>query len=327
MEEPATRPLLVDVARHAGVSRATASRVLNGSTRVSAKAEAAVRRAVNELGYVADPVARALVSAGGYRVVVAVTGETADVLHDPYFGRFLAAAARAAGDEGCGVVARWLPLASPHLLDEIASDRSVAGVVLVNTTYEVLRAVPRRLGGRVVSVGVGTPDVPSVDVDSAPAVESLVRHLYSSGRRSIAMIEGPGWLPCTRAQTRAYARVMDEVGAPIRAVQGDFTPDGGARAARLLLREWPDVDAVFAISDMTAFGLLSVLEEKGRRVPGDIAVASFDDVPLAATMGLTTATHPVDDIAAAAVRLVVKTPGNRQSQQAFSSAPVLRRTA
>lgn len=208
-----------------------------------------------------------------------------------------------------------------------AADPSVLGVVLVNTTEAVLAGLPARLRGRVVSVGIGAPGVPSVDVDNATAVEILLRHLHAQGWSRIAMITGPRWLPCTRRQDGAYARVMDDVGAQVRSVTGDFTTAAGRRAAAELLERWPDVDAVYAANDATALGALSLFGERGVGVPGDIAVAGFDDIPVAPVLGLTTATHPVDDIAAAAVRTLLDGAADAVPETFFDSTPVPRRTA
>jgi len=301
-------PTLEDVARAAGVSRSTASRVLGGYGPASPATRERVHAAATRLGYAPDPAARALVTGAGYRLVVAVAGMDAAVLDDPYVDRVVRATADAGAAYGIGASLHWLPLASAELeLHRMAADRSVRGVVLVNTTEQILQALPRRLAGRVASIGIGAPGVPSFDVDNGGATTAMVRHLYASGRRRIAMVPGPSWLPCTQRPIDAYRSVMHQAGLPTRIVPGDFTAAGGRAAMLEVLSRWPDTDALVASSDAMALGAIAVLRARGIDVPGDIAVAGFDDIPFASygTPALTTASHPVERIAAAAARAVL----------------------
>ncbi|TNH31657.1 LacI family transcriptional regulator [Micromonospora orduensis] len=303
MTTAAHRPAtLDDVARLAGVSRSTASRVIAGTGFASPDARERVATAVHRLGYVPNPAARALVRGAGVRLVVAVIGNSAAVLDDPYVHRVVGSAARVCTPAGVGVALHWLPLGDPTGLDQLARDRSVCGVLLVNTTEELLDSVPRSLRGRVVSIGVGSPTVPSFDVDNAAGAGEVLRHLYDTGRRRIAMVTGPQWLPCSRRPVEAYRALMRQAGLPERVLPGDFSAASGRAAAGEALRRWPDVDAIYAISDETALGVIAALRDEGVRVPGDVAVAGFDDIPLAAMTdpSLTTASHPVGRIATAA---------------------------
>ncbi|WP_422769900.1 LacI family DNA-binding transcriptional regulator [Plantactinospora sp. WMMC1484] len=303
MVRPAPRrATLEDVARIAGVSRSTASRVIAGYGAASETARDRVVAAAARLGYAPDPAARALASGTGVRLVVAVAGWAPDVLHDPYVDRVVRAAAEVCALREVGVSLEWLPLHAPARLSRLAEDRGVRGVLLVNTTEPILEAVPAALTGRVVSIGVGSRSVPSFDVDNGGATRSIVGHLQGSGRRRIAMITGPEWMPCTRRPVAAYHEVMTAAGLPVRLVPGDFTAAGGQAAMLTILRRWPDTDAVFANSDAMALGALAVLRRRGIGTPGDVAVAGFDDVPFAelSAPALTTASHPVERIATAA---------------------------
>ncbi|TWJ21637.1 LacI family DNA-binding transcriptional regulator [Micromonospora endolithica] len=295
-------PTLADIARDAGVSVSTASRVLAGTGYASPAARGRVTAAADRLGYVPDVAARALARGSGVRLVVLAAGASAAVLDDPYVDRVVGAAARVCAPLGMGVALNWLPSRNPGDLRRLAADRGVGGVVLLNATARVLDAVPTALRGRVVSIGIGSPQVPSVDVDNAGGTEAVVGHLYATGRRRIAMVTGPHWMPCSGRSVTAYRRMMREAGLPARTVSGDFTARRGRVAAREVLTRWPDVDAVVGISDATALGVIDRLRGDGVQVPGDVAVTGFDDIPLAAmtTPALTTATHPVAEIATAA---------------------------
>jgi DNA-binding LacI/PurR family transcriptional regulator len=322
---PAT---LDDVARAAGVSRSTASRVIAGTGFASPAARDRVAAAVDRLGYVPNPAARALVRGAGVRLVVAVAGTSAAVLDDPYVDRVVGAAARVCAPQAVGVALHWLPLDGSTGLRRLAEDRGLCGVVLVNTTEPLLAAVPGALRGRVASIGIGSATVPSFDVDNGGGAAAVLRHLYASGRRRIAMVTGPRWLPCTSRSATAYRGIMRAAGLPVRQVPGDFTAERGREAAVEALSRWPDTDAIFAVSDATALGVIAALRGRGVRVPGDVAVAGFDDIPYAAisTPALTTASHPVGRIAGAAATAVLD---RRPSPPvtAFPSALVRRESA
>lgn len=298
---------LEDVARAAGVSRATASRALNGSDPVSTPARERVRAVAGRMGYAPDLLARALQAGTGTRLLVAVAGPRPDVLDDPYVGRVLSAASAAGDRVGMGVSLQWLPLEGAAALHGIAADRSVHGLVLVNVTQPLLAEMPAALRGRVVSIGLGSADVPSVDIDNAGGTAVVVRHLISTGRRRIAMITGPRWLPCSWRMVDAYSAAVQSAGMPVRIVPGGFAGSDGRSGALHALQRWPDTDAIFAVCDAAALGAIVALRELGVRVPGDVAVAGFDDLPVAewSDPALTTATHPVRAIATAAAVAVL----------------------
>ncbi|RZU76534.1 LacI family transcriptional regulator [Micromonospora kangleipakensis] len=329
MSRPTTRPAtLEDVARAAGVSRSTASRVIAGTGFASPAARDRVVAAADRLGYVPNQAARALVRGAGVRLVIAVTGADATVLDDPYVDRVVGAAARVCAPHGIGVALEWLSLRAPTGLRRLGEDRGVCGMVLVNTTEPVLDAVPAGLRGRVASIGIGSATVPSFDVDNGGGADAVLRHLHDSGRRRIAMVTGPRWLSCAGRSVTAYRALMRAAGLPVRLVAGDFTAARGGRAALEVLTRWPETDAIFAASDATAFGVISALRGRGLRVPGDVAVAGFDDIPYAAvsTPALTTATHPVRRIATAAATAVLD--GRRVPPvTAFPSTLVARESA
>ncbi|MCG8926328.1 LacI family DNA-binding transcriptional regulator [Lentzea sp. CC55] len=319
---------LDDVARAAGVSRATASRVITGQGPASPRARDRVTAAVTALGYVPDASARALVTRTGTRLAIAVIGHTAAVLDDPYVGRVLTSAAHVAAEREVGVSLHWLPLDDPGSLARLADGRGLGGLVVVNPTRPALETVPRRLRGRVAAVGVGTRDVPSFDVDNRAGTDGVVRHLVRTGRQRIAMVTGPSWLPCCDRAVEAYRQVLRETGGEPRVVQGDFTAARGADAAIEVMGRWPDTDAVFALSDLTALGVLDGLHALGVRVPGDVAVAGFDDIAFAGLSrpALTTSTHPVEEIATAAATSVLDR-GNGARATFYPSRLVVRDSA
>jgi DNA-binding LacI/PurR family transcriptional regulator len=246
---------------------------------------------------------------------------------DEYLARVVATAARVCAGERIGVGLQPLPLNGPDPFGSLAHDPTVHGIVLVNTTASVLNAVDHRLAGRVVSIGIGSSLVPTVDVDNYLGGRAITSRLVDSGRRRIAMITGPRWMPCLHRMTQAYAELMHAAGLPMRTVVGGFTAESGQLAAKEVLRRWPDVDAIFAVCDATALGVIAELRAQRIDVPGDVAVAGFDDTELAHYAGLTTATHPVEAIAEAATRAVLDVRATRPPDMYFPSQLVARQTA
>ncbi len=319
------RVTLEDVARAAGVSAATASRALSGRGPASPATRSRVGSAARDLGYVPNAAARALATRGGPRVAVAVGGVTADVLADQYVGRVVAAAAGVAGAHEAGVSLHWLPLDDPGALARLGENRAIGAVLVVNPTQELLAAAPRSLRGRVAAIGVGTREVAAFDVDNAGGTARVVEHLLGGGRRRVAMVSGVGWLPCVQRAVGAYARVVEEAGCPVRVVPGDFSAVRGEEAAVEIMRRWPDTDAVYALGDLSALGVLGALRRAGVDVPGDVAVAGFDDLPVASLGALTTSTNPVEEIAAGAVSAVLEGRA-RRPVELFPSVLVVRET-
>ena len=140
------------------------------------------------------------------------------------------------------------------------------------------------------------------------------------------MLTGPGWLPGSRRAVEAYESVVRAAGRPTRVVAADLSWLAGAEAAREARRRWPGVDALVAMSDTLAVGAMRALAEDGVRVPDDVAVTGFDDQPFAeqAGPGLTTATHPVERIAAAATAALL---GRRHDDERTFPSVVVRRTS
>ena len=309
---------LADVARRAGVSLATASRSLSGAGPASQQTHDRVRAAAAELGYAAHPVARMLARGTGTRIVLAMRHRDPAILADQFVSRAAAAVAGVADAAGLGVALRRLPLDCGPALDEIAGDRSVAALLLAGHDRATLGAVPARLRGRTAAIGVG-----GTDVDSAAGIGALLRHLHGRGRRRIALVAGPRWLGSSRLPLGAYVAFAGEAGFPVRTVAGDFTATRGRSAGRRILREWPETDAIVAVGDAAALGVLDALARQGVRVPDDVAVTGFDDIPFAglARPALTTATHPVERIAAAATRAALD---GDHGERLFPSRPVVR---
>ena len=305
-----------DVARLAGVSPGTASRVLSGSSYpVSDDARRRVEEAAHALNYVTNSVARALVT-GRSEIVGAIVHD----ITDPYFSgvvRGLQDAAVAAGlvvlvgndDRDAGKLEGYLTM----LLSQ-----KPAGVVLIGgqlrgpaATLPVALAVQRlrEQGVPVVAAGRYELDIPHVAVDDVAAAKCAVSHLVELGHRRIAFLGGP--LKSTTVQDRhsGYGAALMQVAAPPDerlVVQTPLTLEGGSEGAARLLASGAEFTAIFAATDEVAFGAISALREHGLRVPADVSVVGFNDVVMSehSDPPLTTIHVPARDLGLAAWHLL-----------------------
>jgi DNA-binding LacI/PurR family transcriptional regulator len=317
-------PTLEDVAREAGVSRATVSRVVNGVRNVDPTIQDVVRRAIAATGYAPNRAARSLVTRRADAVALVVSGAGDEpsgdrpgghggVLGDPFFGRIAS-----------GVIGFLRPRGMHPVLMLADSDearkqvvahlrqRHTDGAVLVST--HAADPLPGEL------VAVGTPAVlfarpprplaaSYVDLAHQDGARLAADHLVSRGRGRVGTLTGPLDVPAGQDRLTGFREAMARHGNPCPAIaEGDFTQAGGERAMARLLAEHPGVDGVFAANDLMAAGALHVLREQGRRVPEDVAVVGFDDssAALSARPALTTVRQPVEAMAGEMARLLLE---------------------
>lgn len=308
------RPTLEAVARLAGVSRATVSRVVNGSTTVAVDIRDAVRKAVNELGYVPNQAARSLVTQRTESIAL-ILPETAtrvfsDDLFFPAIIRGVSLELEAADKQL--VLVMTGSRAGHTRVERYALAGHVDGVMFASMHgADPLPGILNRLGIPVVCSGRPmTPaelSVPYVDVDHIGGVEEAIRHLVARGRRRIATIAGPLDMIAGIDRLTGYRRAIEAAGLTEHVAVGDFTRDSGVRAMRTLLAGDPQLDGVFVASDMMAHGALQALREAGRRVPADVAVIGFDDVEISRLSDppLTTVRQPIVDMGRTMARQII----------------------
>ncbi|MGC4803947.1 LacI family DNA-binding transcriptional regulator [Micromonospora sp. DT233] len=298
----AQRPTLEAVAARAGVSRATVSRVVNGSTTVAGPIREAVNRAVTELGYVPNLAARSLVTQRTDSIALVMPEAATRVFSDdqvfPGIIRGVSQELEAA-DKQLVLMLAGSP-AGHQRVERFTSGRHVDGVLFASLHgADPLPGRLARLGIPVVCSGRPLAGaVPYVDVDHVGGVVRAVRHLIDGGRRRIATIAGPQDMVAGIERLAGYRDTVAEAGLPEMVAFGDFTRESGAGAMRTLLDAHPDVDAVFAASDLMAHAAMRTLREHGRRVPDDVAVIGFDDIETAAYTEppLTTVRQPIVEI-------------------------------
>jgi len=303
----AERPTLADVAQLAGVSLATASRVLNRSARVSPQALSRVEDAVRRLGYVRNRAQHATARCTG-AVAVVIFEEQGKYQSDSFYTRMLVGAEQRLIEAGRQLVVITVPRRAPRVvLERYLCGGHVDGVLLVgmhdNTPVGMLRAA----GVPAVSLGrpPGDQELPYVDADNQMGAQNAVRHLVRSGRRSIATIAGPPDMSVGADRLAGYRSTVSQNGACEEALvaYGNFTVASGEHAMLRLLDRRPRLDAVFAASDLMAVGALRALVRSGRRVPDDVAVVGFDDAEVArrSMPMLTTVRQPVEEMGATLV--------------------------
>lgn len=219
-----------DVARAAGVSVATVSRVLAGGDGVRPGTRARVEVAADELGYRLDPIARALAGGGGDEVGLVMAATPVQVRDDPHFARVIAAAATETAARGLSLSVHLVRPGGVASAPPFAGDRRYAGVLTVNIPADDAARLPARGRPPIVSLGASLPAIPFVSPDNAGGAVVAVRHLLEGGRRRVATIAGPPWSPCSGERLAGYRSAVAAAGLDPIVVPGDFTADSAAAA-------------------------------------------------------------------------------------------------
>ncbi|MFF5973784.1 LacI family DNA-binding transcriptional regulator [Streptomyces sp. NPDC012769] len=309
------RPTLEEVAARAGVGRGTVSRVINGSPRVSAQAREAVHRAIDELGYVPNQAARALAGSRTDAIALVIPEAEARLFAEPYFLDIIRGVSAELGEADKQLLLTLVRTERERQrFEQYLAAQRVDGVLLASVhADDPLPDLVRELGLPLVLNGRRSADESAayVDSDNAGAGRAAVAHLAGRGRRRIATITGPLDMYAARARLDGYREGIAAAGlAPdeLLVATGDFTEEGGRRAMRELIERVPDLDAVFAASDVMAAGARGVLRESGRRVPEDVALVGVDDSAVARLMDppLTSVRQPIEEMGRAMTRMLLR---------------------
>jgi LacI family transcriptional regulator, galactose operon repressor len=301
---------IADVAARAGVSKTTVSRVLNGKGELDIATASRVRKVIDELGYV--PSARAVGLARGRTRIVGmlvpsltwpsigdVVQGAVDVLESDSYGLLMFTCNR--GDESMRQFATHV------------SAKSFDGLLVIepeNTLDYITELHRRGLPVVLIDDRGHQPLFPSVATTNRDGGESAARHLISIGRTRPLVITGIEAFGCTQERSDGFRAAYEAAGIrlePIRFIEGDFTFDCGRLSVKQAIASGVEFDAIFAHNDLSAAGAMLALRESGRRVPDDIAVVGFDDVPAAAHTDppLTTVRQPFRQMGAAAARMLL----------------------
>jgi LacI family transcriptional regulator len=311
---------LQDVAQAAGVSLATASRVLNGSTRTPRPEVAErVQQAALTLGYVANAQAQALAKASTQLIGLVVQD-----IADPYFSSIARGVQLSARQRGRHVLLANTdrdPVIEHETVRAFAAHRTDA-IVLAGSRWSTVDDGPvraeldryRNHGGRVAVIGQRIAGASAVVPENSAGAGALARALIAEGHRRFAVLAGPEALITASDRTTGFASAAAEHGiADIDTIFGEFTRDGGYEAAWELIEKLHlspssgEPRCVFAVNDVMAIGAIAALREAGLRVPEDVQVAGFDDIPTLrdSVPALTTVRLPLTELGERAVELTL----------------------
>jgi LacI family transcriptional regulator len=311
-----------DVARRARLSVATVSRALNGFDNVSEQAKARVAEAVRALGYVPHAGARSLSLARTNALGVVLPD-----LHGEFFSEIVRGMDREASRRGY-----LLLLSNLHGSPDQASlalramHGRVDGLIVMAPQLkaeELEAALPAGLPSILINTRGGSGTCAAIHLDNAAGVRSVVEHFAELGRKRLVHIAGPEGNVDADERSAAFRSACAARGLDCELLRGDFEEESGEAAVAQLLRAGQRFDAVFAGNDNMAIGALQALRSAGVRVPDDVAVVGFDDIPLARHLGLSTVRVRITELGERAVTRLLGAMGRGDSGGDELHAPEL----
>jgi len=305
---------LEDIAKQAGVSRSTVSRVVNDLPNVSPDVRKRVLDVIQKTDFHPNAAARTLASQRSWTIALVLPHSVSAFFTDPYFPHLIKGIA-----QGCNQYNYTLALFlvgtkedEDMMFPRVARKGLVDGVIVQAGHHGDQAIVGRLINSKIPLVVAGRPfhpnDVSYIDVNNISAAQNAVRHLIKLGRKRIATIEGPWNSTVSIDRKEGYLKALAENGWNVDdslITVGDFTEEGGYAAMQQLLPQKPD--AVFSASDAMAIGAMRAVREAGLRVPEDIAFVGFDDLPISAytPVKLTTVNQPVVQFGVKAVEMLI----------------------
>jgi len=304
---------LEDIAKQSGVSRSTVSRVVNNHPNVSEDVRKRVKEVINKTGYQPHAAARTLASQRSWMLGLVLPRSVSSFFADPYFPRLTQGIAQACNQYNYTL---GLFLISTKEDEEAifprVSRKGLLDGILLQSDQLGDQLTDQIIQSKIPLVIIGRPfynkNVSYIDVDNVNGAFTAVSHLIRLGYQRIGTITGVSTRTVSLDRKEGYIKALTERGRNIDEsliVEGDFTEAGGYYAMQQLLPNKPD--AVFAASDIMAIGAMRAIREAGLRVPEDIALVGFDDLPLA-TMPeprLTTIRQPVYQFGVKAVEILL----------------------
>jgi LacI family transcriptional regulator len=270
------------VAREAGVSVATVSRVLNGSAHVSEATDRQVRTVANRLNYWPNGAARSLITSR-----TSTLGVLLPDLHGEFFSEVIRGVDLAARRAGYHLLVSSSHAATEELVAALRTMRGRIDALIVMApdldAPELIRECAAGTPTVVLNPGQPVSGCHAISIDNLDGAQQVVRHLVELGHRRIATVTGPARNMDARQRLEGYRAALKAAGiahSRDHEFQGDFTEPSGYQAGRAIIRLSPRPTAVFVGNDKMAVGVLGALSDGGLRVPEDIAVAGFDDIEM-----------------------------------------------
>lgn len=305
--------LLEDVARAAGVSRATASRVVRGDARVSPQKVRAVQRAVKELNYRPNRAARSLVTRRTDTIALIVPEPDQRIFSDPFFSSVVQAVVSSLDDTDVQLVLAFADKEGHHQrLRPFLYDGHVDGAI-VTSHHQIPGQVETFMHAPIPIVFIGRPEQSTsfeswVDVDNKQAGRMAARRLVEGGSRKPAIITGSTDMVAAQDRLDGFCDELRTHDIEALVVNGSFTAESGARAGYQLIEpiQRGEVDAVFSSSDLMTMAAINVWRDQDIRIPDDVCVVSIDNSEMGAsfTPPLTSLTNPADQMADVATRML-----------------------
>lgn len=309
---PSGAPTIRDVARLAGVSTATASRVVRGEDMVRPEKVEAVMQAVEELGYVPNSAARGLVERRVGAIALVFPEREGRVFADPFFGAVVSGVSSAL--DGTRLQMLLVMTGSDdsgERMRRFVRGNHCDGLILASQ-HETSALESALAELTVPAVSIGKPiqgrTMPYVDLDNLEGGRIAARHLLAAGHDRVAMIGGPGDMAAAGEREAGFEDELRQAGAHlVRRAHGDYSYTSGGEAFDELTADGVDFDALFAVNDLMAFAAVQRALARGLRVPEDLAVIGFDDIDVARAeaAGLTTVHNPVTSMARQATQALL----------------------
>lgn len=303
-----SRPTIRDVARQAGVSHQTVSRVINESADVLPETRALVEEAIKELGYRPSAIARSM--ARGQTHTLACISPN---LTDYTFASVIEGAETEARQHGYFILSSSAtdPDAFRELVDELVGHRRVDGLIVINPYSDArFEHLPENFPVVFVGARAHGEGISSVCLDDEKVAYEATRHLISLGHTGIAMVTGPMEEDCSQDRTEGYRRALTEAGIPFdesMIVEGDWSATSGQDALLSFVEQGRAPTAVFAQNDRMAMGVLRAARDVNLKVPSQLAVIGVDDMPLSSYFDppLTTMQQDMPRIGREATRILL----------------------
>ena len=305
-----------DVARRAQVSVASVSRVLNRQDNVSKETRDRVDEAIRDLGYVPHAGARSLSLARTNAIGVVLPD-----FHGEFFSEIVRGMDREASRRGYMLLLSNVHAGSEQSANAMRAMRGRVDGLIVLAPHlsedELADALPAGTPAVLINTRDGAGGYPAVRLDNPAGARAVAEHFVALGRKRIVHIAGAAGNIEAQERADAFCSALEPLsGVSVELVQGDFSEQSGEAAIEALLKSGQEFDAVFAANDMMAIGALQALRRAGLRVPEDVALVGFDDVPLARHLGLTTVRVRIAELGERALdRLVSMLSGTDDKKQ------------
>jgi len=305
-------PTLEEVAQLAGVSRSTVSRVVNDHPNVRPEVREQVWEVIRQVGYQPHAVARSLVTSRSHVIGMIIPEAVTTLFTDPFFPLLLRGATEACNSHQYQLMLSLFTANTDRqeIYQRILRSGYLDGAIVASASLDD-PLIPNLLRDQIPFVSVGrrpNERIHYVDADNINGARMAVEHLIRLGHRRIATITGPLHMIAGQDRLSGYRQALEARGIPVEEgmiVEGDFTESGGTAAMQRLLPASPS--AVFVASDTMAVGALKALRQANRRVPQDIALVSFDDIPIASAIepALTTVRQGIEQMGSMAVEVLL----------------------